>query len=295
MKQLNQNMKIYLDILNKINEKEKENDKIQTALKKEAKQLKEALGASEKCVAEMKQEVKRMEDQIAMNLMKEQVKNAGKVDIGTNTPVYPEGSRDNSKQTAELEENDKQVSNENERVNKSLSEMKKIVMDKQTAIEEMKKSCEFVDSQLKESQNEVTKMKVTVKDNKKELEVAQKKANDLGLKFKESEKVQQELRNKCATSQMEISQLLALNYQLKINYAQSALMNNTLQVARNHEGGAENKEVAKLDRPDHWSEESRKKGIQKLCYSEVKKKGSCLKTQCQFSHEVPVLEEEERT
>ena len=117
------------NMLKKINEKENEYEKIQKVSKKEEKQLKEALGASEKCVAELNQKVKMMEDQVAINLQREQVKNAGKVNIGTNTPVNREDSHDKSQQTTDLTEHGEQEIDEN--INNSLSDMKNIVMDKQ--------------------------------------------------------------------------------------------------------------------------------------------------------------------
>ena len=90
-----------------------------------------------------------------------------------------------------------------------------------------------------------------------------------------------------------------MNYMSFVDFPQrgkfTALLVKNPQTIRNNGGGAESKSAATSMLHDNQNDESQKTVIQKLCYSEVKERGSCLKAQCQFSHEVPDFGEEERT
>ena len=179
----------------------------------------------------------------------------------------------------------------------SMTGMNRIIQEKQIIIDELKENSEFVDKKLEESEIEINHLKCQVKDQKKELEATQKSMETVVTKYHEAEKERQKCTNESSSSRQEISQLLYLNNQLKINIEQLEMKAKEqcakciLKDPQIHE----KKENKKPDLKENLNIKHAE--ILRLCYREVKESGSCSKkSNCNFSHDIPeeVKQDKER-
>ena len=274
-----------------VNENVAQKEKIHKDAKKEAKQLKDALNSSEKMVSNLKQKLKEREEQIKAQEINTEMQKIIKLDQGNNTELAEAEEEDGAveelnKTISELEESIERTTNQ---TNTSMNEMSKIIEDKEEIISQLKENSEFMENKLRDIEKEKEKLINISKELKKELETTQKKLNDDLKKHQQDQNEMKMLKSKYAASQLEVSQMVSLNNQLKINKEINKTANPVKEAAKgaaNPHNGAEKlipEAVEMVSEAPKVSQES----ISKLCYSEVKEKGSCKKNNCFFSHDIP--------
>ena len=270
-----------------------ENEESNKLGKKESKQLKEALNASEQRNAEIGKKVKDLEDQLTTKQMQEIVRNVTKTDQST----YTEGF--------DLPDD----------ANNTIAELNKIIKDRDLQIKELKENNDFVENQLKEERNETKELKKAAGDLKKELELTKKKIESDSAAQKEAIKEREQCINSYNSSRKEVAQLLYLNDQLKINMEQlekrvketgngqqtdgaSDTENQPYNVSNNLHPSSEVNEV-NVDRPPNDDDrevngmqtddgELNRAMMRELCFREIREEGSCAKGRdCYFSHSIP--------
>ena len=283
-----------------IKEKVMENEKIMKEAKKEAKQLKDALNGSEKIISNLKQDLKIQEEKIKTHELSKDVSKIMKSDKGSNTESAEKEEQDSvvGKLNNTIKTLEESISKNASRTDTSINEMGKIIQDREETISQLKENSEFIDNKLMDCENEKEKVNNMAKELKKELDSAQKKLKDHLKKHQEDENEIKTLKSKYAASQLELSQMVCLNNQLKISRAEASKEAQPKPIVeeaneeRNHHDGSKkggSKVVNFGPEPSDTSHES----ISKLCYNEVKEKGSCRRNNCFFSHEIPTGMEQE--
>ena len=269
-----------------INENVAEKEKIHKEAKKEAKQLKDALISSEKTVSNLKQELKERDEQIKTHEIEKEMQKMMKLDQGNDAEEEDSAVAKLNNTISELEESIERTTNQ---TNTSMNEMSKIIEDKEEIISQLKENSEFMDNKLSDIQEEKEKLINITKELKKELETTQKKLNDDLRKHQQDENEIKMLKSKYTASQLEVSQMVNLNNQLKINIEASKKANPAKEAtngeAKPHDTAG--KIIPEVNEIGSEVPTVSQESISKLCYSEVKEKGSCKKNNCFFSHNIP--------
>ena len=239
-------------------------------------------------MSNLKQELKKRDEQIKAQELHKNVSKIVKSDKETNTESEEKESevQELNNTISALEES---IEENEDRTNMSISEMKKIIEDKEETITQLKDNSEFVENKLRDVENEKEKLISTTKVLKKELESVQKNLKDDAVKLQENENEIKTLKSKYAASKLEVSQMVSLNNQLKIN---KEVNKKAQPKAEETKGAANHHNISEnvIPTPDQTRPENpntSQESISKLCYSEVREKGSCRKNNCFFSHEIP--------
>ena len=319
-------MAIEEKLMRQIEEQQKQMDEKDQHVKKESKLLKQALIDSEKGKESLTEKVQQLESQLTQLKIDQQIREAE----GENARsiVQEEMQNEITNLQALLQEERQRrediAAEEQKRVDnmiaedigefsggkpaKDVSVMEKLIQEKETEIEELKRYSVFTDASLAQKCEEVNDLASKLGVLEKENKLTAQNMSMMKAQHEDEIKKREDIQFKYASSQQQIQQLLFLNDQLKVK----ADTKKDKTKPSSHDGRTDNATCNTLGKThidakagtssyskDH--PETGKVNIQgvhqKYCIHEMKETGSCEKIRgkrCNFSHEIPEMGRDEK-